>query len=69
MYHGEIEQTPPLSRPAFAPIQDRAQTDTEARVATRDRLHALRCDHGDQVTVFSAHDPWELARSTPLTGA
>ncbi|MFI0739462.1 MBL fold metallo-hydrolase [Streptomyces sp. NPDC021100] len=69
MYHGEIEQTPPLSHPAFAPIQDGAQTDIQARVATRDRLHALRRDHGDQVTVFSAHDPWELARFAALTGA
>ncbi|MFG2638988.1 MBL fold metallo-hydrolase [Streptomyces sp. NPDC048362] len=69
MYHAEIEQTPPLPHPAFAPIQDESQTDTEARVATRDRLHILRRDHGDQVTVFSAHDPWELARFATPTGA
>jgi len=69
MYHGEIEQAPPLSHPVFAPIQEGAQTDAEARVTTRDRLHALRRDHGDQVTVFSAHDPWELARFTTRTGA
>ncbi|MFF4737118.1 MBL fold metallo-hydrolase [Streptomyces sp. NPDC001262] len=68
MYHGEIEQTPPLSHPAFAPVQHGAQTDIEARVATRDRLHALHRDHGDQVTVFSAHDPWELARFTTHAG-
>ncbi|WP_242906597.1 MBL fold metallo-hydrolase [Actinomadura terrae] len=62
MYHGEIEETPPLSHPILDLVQDGAQTDVEARVNTRDRLRALRRDHGDQVTVFSAHDPWEFAR-------
>ncbi|MGW2864550.1 MBL fold metallo-hydrolase [Streptomyces sp. NPDC001205] len=69
MYHGEIEQTPPQRHPAFVPIQDGAQTDAEAHVATRDRLRALHRDHAGQVSVFSAHDPWELARFTTPTGA
>ncbi|MEV5306758.1 hypothetical protein [Streptomyces diastaticus] len=64
MYHGEIERTPPLAHPAFAPVQQGAQTDAEAVRATRERLRALRRDHGDRVTVFSAHDPWEFARLT-----
>ncbi|KAB7836074.1 MBL fold metallo-hydrolase [Streptomyces mobaraensis] len=68
MYHGETERTPPLSHPAFDPIQDGAQTDAGTRVATRDRLHALRRDHGDRVTVFSAHDPWEFARLAEAPG-
>ncbi|MEU7376390.1 MBL fold metallo-hydrolase [Streptomyces albidoflavus] len=66
MYHGEIERTPPLAHPVFAPVQQGAQTDAEAVRATRGRLYALRRDHGDRVTVFSAHDPWEWARlATP----
>ncbi|WP_418958966.1 MBL fold metallo-hydrolase [Streptomyces tritici] len=59
MHRGEIEATPPLAHPAFEPVQEGAQTGAGARLATRDRLRALRRDHGDEVTVFSAHDPWE----------
>jgi hypothetical protein len=59
MYHGEVKQSPPLSHPVFAPIQHGAQTDVEARVATLERLYALRRGHG----------AWELARFTTLPGA
>lgn len=62
LYHGEIETTPPLVHPALESVQHGAQTDMGARLATRDRLRDLRRDHADEVTVFSAHDPWELAR-------
>ncbi|WP_030458648.1 MBL fold metallo-hydrolase [Kitasatospora sp. NRRL B-11411] len=62
MYHGEIERTPPLAHPSFAPVQDGAQTDASARLAALERLRALRRDHGDRVAVVSAHDPWEFAR-------
>ncbi|WP_242514602.1 MBL fold metallo-hydrolase [Streptomyces albidoflavus] len=67
LYHGEIERTPPSAHPAFAPVQQGAQTDAGAVRATRERLRALRRDHGDRVTVFSAHDPWEWARLTTPT--
>ncbi|MCD7445125.1 MBL fold metallo-hydrolase [Streptomyces lincolnensis] len=62
MYHGEIEHTPPLSHPALEPVQLGAQTDGTARLATRDRLRDLHHAPTGQVTVFSAHDPWEYAR-------
>ncbi|MGW1196214.1 hypothetical protein ACWD4B_10230 [Streptomyces sp. NPDC002536] len=68
MYHGELEHTPPLSHPALDPVHQGAQTDAAARVTARDRLRALHRDRADAVTVFSAHDPWELARLTTLTG-
>lgn len=68
MYHGEIERTPLLSHPVLDPIQQGAQTDPSARIATLDRLRALRRDHADEVTVFSAHDPWEFARLAARTG-
>ncbi|MET9570190.1 MBL fold metallo-hydrolase [Streptomyces virginiae] len=67
MYHGELEDTPPLDHPVFDPVQQGAQTDATARTATRDRLRDLVRDHGDEVTVFSAHDPWEYARLTAPT--
>lgn len=67
MYHGETERTPPLPHPVLEPVQQGAQIDAEARLATLDRLRRLRRDHADEVTVFSAHDPWELARATART--
>ncbi|MFI2027356.1 MBL fold metallo-hydrolase [Streptomyces buecherae] len=68
MYHGELEYTPPLSHPVLEPVQQGSQTDAAARVVTLERLRGLRRDHADEVTVFSAHDPWELARLAALTG-
>ncbi|MFJ6779039.1 MBL fold metallo-hydrolase [Streptomyces yangpuensis] len=62
MYHGELEHTPALGHPLLEPVQQGAQTDAAARTATRDRLRDLVRDHADEVTVFSAHDPWEYAR-------
>lgn len=64
MYYGELEHTPPLPHPALEPVQQGAQTDVAARDAARARLRSLRRDHADEITVFSAHDPWELARFT-----
>nr|WP_257203902.1 MBL fold metallo-hydrolase [Streptomyces sp. BSP1] len=66
-YHGKTERAPPSAHPAFAPVQPGAQTGAEAVRATRERLRALRRVHGDRVTVFSAHDPWEWARLTTPT--
>ncbi|MCI4079938.1 MBL fold metallo-hydrolase [Streptomyces sp. MMS21 TC-5] len=68
MYHGELENTPPLDHPVLDPVQRGAQTDASARTATRDRLRDLVRDHGDEVTVFSAHDPWEYARLAAVNG-
>ncbi|MGW0610703.1 MBL fold metallo-hydrolase [Streptomyces sp. NPDC002788] len=68
MYHGELEHTPPLSHPVLEPVQQGAQVDVAARVVTRDRLRGLRRDRGDEVTVFSAHDPWEFARFAAPAG-
>ncbi|WDM15985.1 MBL fold metallo-hydrolase [Streptomyces lavenduligriseus] len=62
MYHGELDDDPPFAHPVLEPVQHGAQTDAAARVATRDRLRHLRRAHADEVTVFSAHDPWEFAR-------
>lgn len=68
MYHGELDETPPLSHPVLDPVQQGAQIDAAARVTTLDRLRGLRRERADEVTVFSAHDPWEFARSAALPG-
>ncbi|WP_069161300.1 MBL fold metallo-hydrolase [Nocardia altamirensis] len=48
------------------PILDMVQTSSEVhhdlRVGTQARLRELVRDHADEVSVFSAHDPWEFAR-------
>lgn len=67
MYHGELEHTPAFPHPDLDPVQQGAQTDATERVATLDRLRTLRRDHADEVTVFSAHDPWEFARLAHVT--
>ncbi|MFI7001184.1 MBL fold metallo-hydrolase [Nocardia sp. NPDC050175] len=58
-YHRELEQ---FHHPH--PIMDIVQTTSEVhhdlRVGTQARLRELVRDHGDEVSVFSAHDPWEL---------
>ncbi|MEU3953871.1 MBL fold metallo-hydrolase [Streptomyces achromogenes] len=62
MYHGELDARPPLAHPVLEPVQHGAQTDAAARVTTLDRLRSLKRAHAEEVTVFSAHDPWEFAR-------
>lgn len=60
-YHRE------LTRPHHPhPIMDVVQTSSEVhhdlRVGTQARLRELVRDHADEVSVFSAHDPWEFSR-------
>ena len=61
-YHGELQAGKPESHPLMDIIQTGAQVDRELRVRNRDRLRTLVRDHGGEVDVFSAHDPWELRR-------
>ncbi|PXX65546.1 metallo-beta-lactamase superfamily protein [Nocardia tenerifensis] len=59
-YHRELEQ-----RHHPHPIMDIVQTTSEVhhdlRVGTQARLRELVREHGEEVSVFSAHDPWEFA--------
>ncbi|MFB4314317.1 MBL fold metallo-hydrolase [Actinomadura sp. 21ATH] len=61
-YHREIR--PGRDRHPH-PLLDLVQTSSEVhrdlRLGTQARLRELVRDHGDEVTVFSAHDPWEFA--------
>jgi len=41
-------------------VQNRSEVHRDLRLGTQARLRELVRDHGDQVSVFSAHDPWEL---------
>jgi glyoxylase-like metal-dependent hydrolase (beta-lactamase superfamily II) len=60
-YHREIE-TPSEVHPLLDMVQTSSQVHRDLRLGTQARLRELVRDHGDQVELFSAHDPWELAR-------
>jgi glyoxylase-like metal-dependent hydrolase (beta-lactamase superfamily II) len=65
-FHGEKER-PPSCPSGLRVFQTMVQMDKAARFANQDRLRALHADHGDEVTVFSAHDAHEydaLAHTT-----
>ena len=42
--------------------------DNKARKANQERLRELACRHGDEVTLFCAHDPHELEREQARAG-
>jgi glyoxylase-like metal-dependent hydrolase (beta-lactamase superfamily II) len=64
-YHHELDADRPHGHPLMDIVQRQAQVDQVARLNTQDRLRALVRDHGDQITVVSAHDPWELDHVIP----
>jgi glyoxylase-like metal-dependent hydrolase (beta-lactamase superfamily II) len=59
-YHLELRPEQEV-HPLLDLVQTDAQVHRDLRIGTRARLRELVRDHGDAVTVFSAHDPWELA--------
>ncbi|NUP00253.1 MAG: MBL fold metallo-hydrolase [Nonomuraea sp.] len=59
-YHREL-QPDPHPHPLMDLVQTSSEVHHDLRLGTQARLRELVRDHGDQVTVFSAHDPWELA--------
>ncbi|MFI7424060.1 MBL fold metallo-hydrolase [Nonomuraea sp. NPDC049684] len=59
-YHRELRQDP-HPHPLMDVVQTRSEVHHDLRLGTQARLRELVRDHGDQVSVFSAHDPWELA--------
>jgi glyoxylase-like metal-dependent hydrolase (beta-lactamase superfamily II) len=58
-FHGEKE-TPPSYAKGLSLFQSLMQRDKEARLGNQERLRTLKADHGDQVTVFCAHDAVEF---------
>jgi glyoxylase-like metal-dependent hydrolase (beta-lactamase superfamily II) len=59
--HGQVE-TPSSCPPGLKVFQRLLTADHGARSANTERLRELAAAHGDEVTLFCAHDPRELAR-------
>ena len=53
--------TPPTAPPGLRMFQSLTSVDDLARRHNQERLRELYAAHGDEVTVFSAHDPTEYA--------
>ncbi|WP_370963631.1 MBL fold metallo-hydrolase [Amycolatopsis sp. cg9] len=60
-FHRELD-VEPQPHPVLDVVQTRSEIHHDLRLGTQARLRELVRRHGDEVTVFSAHDPWELAR-------
>ncbi|MBV6699888.1 MBL fold metallo-hydrolase [Kitasatospora aureofaciens] len=60
-YHRELQEDP-HPHPLLDFVQTTAEVHHDLRVGTQARLRELVRDHGDTVTVISAHDPWEFQR-------
>jgi glyoxylase-like metal-dependent hydrolase (beta-lactamase superfamily II) len=61
--------TPPSCPPGMALFQRVLAADHGARTANTERLRELAAAHGDEVSLFCAHDPHELAREQAASGA
>jgi glyoxylase-like metal-dependent hydrolase (beta-lactamase superfamily II) len=59
--HGEM-RTPPSCPPMLRVFQNLTAADNKARKSNQERLRELASRHGDEVTLFCAHDPHELER-------
>jgi glyoxylase-like metal-dependent hydrolase (beta-lactamase superfamily II) len=66
--HGEL-RTPPSCPPMLRFFQNLVAADNKARKANQERLRELASRHGDEVTLFCAHDPHELERERARAGA
>jgi hypothetical protein len=66
-FHGEMRPDAPWCSPALRLMQTRMETARGLRLANRERLRELVRAHGDEVTVFNAHDPVQL-REAQRTG-
>jgi glyoxylase-like metal-dependent hydrolase (beta-lactamase superfamily II) len=65
-HHGEKE-TPPTCPSGLTFFQSAMQMDKAARLANADRLRSLRREHGDEITMFSAHDAVEYDELAGVT--
>lgn len=60
-YHRELDEDP-HPHPLLDLVQTSSEVHHDLRLGTQARLRELVRDHGDEVSVISAHDPWELDR-------
>jgi glyoxylase-like metal-dependent hydrolase (beta-lactamase superfamily II) len=65
--HAEME-SPPSCPPVMRLFQSLMASDGKARRANQERLRELAARHGDEVTLFCAHDPHELEREQAKAG-
>ncbi len=65
--HGEMH-TPPSCPPALRFFQNLTASDNKARKSNQERLRELATRHGDEITLFCAHDPHELEREQARVG-
>lgn len=68
-FRGEMDPVAPRGTPLLDAFQKLIQVDGAARVGNQHRLRELVRDHGDEITVFSAHDAVELAKLSAPAGA
>jgi glyoxylase-like metal-dependent hydrolase (beta-lactamase superfamily II) len=59
-HHDEMRPDTPTCPPGLRYMQARMETARGLRLANQERLRELIREHGDRITVFSAHDPVEL---------
>lgn len=64
-FHTSEKQTPPTPPFTLRAFQRLMAADDRQRRANQERLRELHAAHGDEVTIFSAHDPSELAALQP----
>ena len=60
-FHASEKDTPPAAPVALRTFQALMAVDDKRRRANQERLRELQRSHGDEVTVFCAHDPSEYA--------
>jgi glyoxylase-like metal-dependent hydrolase (beta-lactamase superfamily II) len=60
-YHRELDEHPE-PHPVLDIVQTGSEVDHDKRVSTQSKLRILARDHAQDVTIFSAHDPWEFGR-------
>ncbi|WP_027933875.1 MBL fold metallo-hydrolase [Amycolatopsis thermoflava] len=63
-HHGQIDPFRPHATRGLAWFEARVETVPGARRENHRRLRELVRDHGDEVTVLSAHDPWFLKHAS-----
>ncbi len=61
-YHRELDADAPHGHPLLDIIQINGQVDGEQRLSSQEALRSLLREHGGDVDVICAHDPWELQR-------
>jgi glyoxylase-like metal-dependent hydrolase (beta-lactamase superfamily II) len=61
-YHGEVDRPDPRSHPLLDLVQYSVEADRRITLGNHARLRELVLRHGEEIEVFSAHDPWEFQR-------